>query len=150
MALSLFLLAKEASAFLLTALFVALRPPFVIRRNRCIQAFLLKPAPFCKLFANLCSTNKSVTSLSFSPLNSRSVLATLSSPPSFLLSYTLWLIWQELFSLSLYCYVTMGPRSLLPGNDWGDLLQPSTVPFSLFLPVVSIHLFSRSGSALSH
>ena len=32
--------------------------------------------------------------------DSRSVLATLSSPPSFLLSQTLWQIWQELSSLS--------------------------------------------------
>ena len=60
-----------------------------------VQVFLLKPAPFCALFAGLGSTNESATSLLS---DSRSVLNTLSSPPSFLLPQSLWKIWQELSS----------------------------------------------------
>ena len=48
------------------------------------QVFPLKPGPFCKLFASFASTNKSATSLLLL-YDSRSVLATLSFPPSFLL-----------------------------------------------------------------
>ena len=58
------------------------------------QFFLLKPAPLYTLFTGLGNTNKSAASLLLS--DSRSV----SSPPSFLLSQTLWQIWQELSSLS--------------------------------------------------
>ena len=47
------------------------------------QVFLLKPAPFCKLFAGLGSTNKSATSLLLLS-DSCSVLTTLSSLLSFL------------------------------------------------------------------
>ena len=45
--------------------------------------------------------------------DSRSVLATLSSPPSFLLSKTLWQIWQELSTLFLFYQATMGPLTLV-------------------------------------
>ena len=62
------------------------------------SSFQLKPAPFCTLFAGLGSTNKFSISLLLS--DCRSVLAALSSPPSFLLSQTLWQTWQELCSLS--------------------------------------------------
>ena len=65
LALSLFLLAMKASASLPTAHFAALRPPFFTLRARCIQAFLLKPAPFCKLFAGLGRTIKSATFVPF-------------------------------------------------------------------------------------
>ena len=65
---------KTTLASLLTAHFVALRPPLPFRQARFAQAFLLKPAPLCKLSAGLGSTNKSVTSLviSFSRLASLS------------------------------------------------------------------------------
>ena len=56
--------------------------------------------------------------------DSRSVLATLSSPPSFLLSQTLWQIWQELSSLS-YCSIKLQwvpGHSFLPENDTADEL----------------------------
>ena len=53
-------------------------------------SFSAEAAPFCTLFAGLGSTNKSAISLLLS--DSRSVLATLSSPPSFLSSQTLWQI----------------------------------------------------------
>ena len=63
------------------------------------QVFSLKPAPFCTLFAGLGSIDKSVLSLLLLS-DSHSVLATLSSPPSFLLPQTLWQIWQNLSFLT--------------------------------------------------
>ena len=50
--------------------------------------FSLKPAPFYKLSAGLDTTNNSA--ISFLSSDFRSVLATLSSPPTFLLPQTLW------------------------------------------------------------
>ena len=97
-ALFLFLLVRAAPAYLPTALSVELRPLFPFQQAQYVQDFLLKPAPFCTLFAGLSSTNKPATSFLLL-FNSRSVLATLSSPPSFLLSQTLWQIWQELSSV---------------------------------------------------
>ena len=83
-ALFLSLLAKTALAYLATALPVALRPPFSFQQAQFAQVFPLKPAPFCKLFAGFGSTSKSATSVLLL-FDYRSVLATLSSPPSFLL-----------------------------------------------------------------
>ena len=80
--------------------------------------------------------------------DSRSVLATLSSPPSFLLSQTLWQIWQELSSLSS-CSVRLQwvpGHSLLPGNDTADELarrerysRPPQSPCSLSPFISRIH-----------
>ena len=78
---ALFLLAKAAPAFLPTALSVALRPLFPFRQAQYAQVFPLKPAPFCTLSAGLGNTNKTAISL-FLLSDSRSVLATLFSPPS--------------------------------------------------------------------
>ena len=78
--------------------------------------------------------------------DSRSVLAALSSPPSYLLSQTLWQIWQELSSLSFYSTrLQWVPGHLfLPGNDTADelarrgaLLTPSAIPSSL-PPLISL------------
>ena len=82
-ALFLSLLANTALSYLPTALAVALRPPFSFRQAQYAQVFPLNPAPFCTLFAGLGSTKKSATFLLLS--DSRSVFATLPSPPSFLL-----------------------------------------------------------------
>ena len=89
-ALFLSLLAKAAVAYLLTALSVALRPPLSFQQAQYAQVFPQKPGPLCTLSAGLGSINKSATSLLLS--DSRSVLATLPSPRSFLLPQSLWQI----------------------------------------------------------
>ena len=103
-----------------------------------VPVFPLKPAPSCTLFAGLGNTNKPAISLLFLS-DSRSVLTTLSSPPSFLLPETLWQIWQELSSLSCSIRLQWVPgHSFLPGNNAADKLVrqrvlhvPSTIPCSL-------------------
>ena len=140
-ALFLFLLARAAPAFLPTALSVALRPLFPFRQAQYVPVFLLKPAPFCTLFAGLGNTNKSAIFLLFSSC----LTLVLSSPPSFLLSQTLWQIWQELSSLSSSSIRLqwVPGHSFLPGNDAADelarrgaLLAPSAIPCSLS-PLIS-------------
>ena len=61
---------------------MTLRTLFSFQQAQYIQVFPLKSAPFCMLFAGLGSINKPATSLLLS--DSRSVLTTQSSPPSFL------------------------------------------------------------------
>ena len=155
--LFLFLLARAAPEYLSTALSVASRLLFPFQQTQYAQIFPLKPATFCILFADLGSTNKSSTSLLFSSC----LTLVLSFPPSFLLSQTLWQIWEKLSSLSC-CSIRLQwvPRhSFLPGNDtavelarWGALLAPSAIPcgLSLLLSLVSTFLFSRTGCVLSH
>ena len=142
-ALFLFILAKVALAYLPTALPVALSSLFPSQQAQYVQVFSLKPVPFCTLFAGLGSTIKPATSLLLS--DSRSVVATLSSPSSFLFPETLWQIWQELSSL-FFCSIRLHwvpKHSFLPRNEvvdelgrWGALLAPSAIPCSLS-PLVS-------------
>ena len=151
-AVFLFVLARAAPAFLPTAVAVALRPLFLFRQAQYVPVSPLKPAPFYVLFAGLGSTNKPATSLLLLS-DSRSVLATVSSPPSFLLSQTLWQIWQEVSSL-FYCSIRLQwvpGHWFLPGNNSADelarrgaLLAPSAIPCSLFALIYRIHsrLFS--------
>ena len=122
---------------------MALRQLFPFRQAQYVQVFLLKPAPFCTLFAGLGSTNKSAISLLFSYY----LTLVLSSPPSFLLSQTLWQIWQQLSSLSCSIRLHWVPgHSFLPGNDAGDelarrgaLLVPSAISCSLSPLISRIH-----------
>ena len=64
--MALFLLARAALTYLLTALSVALKPLFPFQQAQCVQVFPLKPPPFCTLYADLGSTNKPATFLLFS------------------------------------------------------------------------------------
>ena len=155
-ALILFLLAKTAPGYFPTALSVTLRPLFPFQQAQYAQVFLLKPAPFCTLFAD--STNKSTTSLLLS--NSYSVLSTLSSLPSFLLPQTLWQIWQELSSLSsvlagynesLDTRFSWGTARLMSWPDGERYLHPvQSLVVSLLLSLISTFLFTWTGGILSH
>ena len=101
MVLSLFLLVRVVLTYLPTALSVALGPSFPFQQAQYAQVFLLKPVPFCKLFAGLGSTNKYAISLLLRS-DSRSVLAALSYSPSFLLPQSLWQICLLSPVLSVY------------------------------------------------
>ena len=154
-ALFLFLLEKAATAFLPSALSVELRPLFPFQQQF-VQVFPLKPAPFCTLFAGLGSTTKFAISLLFSSC----LTLVLSSPPSFLLSQTLWQIWQELSSHSC-CSIRLlwvPGHSFLQGMtrpmSWPDgvchLPPPQSLVVSLLLFLVSTLDFSWTGGVLSH
>ena len=83
-------------------------------------------AEACAILHALCWSRQHQQVCHFSSLlllsDSCSVLATLSSPSSFLLYQTLWQIWQELSSLSS-CSIRLQwvpGHSFLPGNDTAD------------------------------
>ena len=74
-------------------------------------------AEACAILHALCWSRQPHHACHFSSLplsDCHSVLTTLSSPPSFLLSQTLWQIWQELCSLSSWVYqTTLGRRTFV-------------------------------------
>ena len=117
--LFLFLLAQAALAYLQTAFSVALGPLFPFQQAQYVQVFPLKPMPFCTLFAGLGSTNKSAISLLLLRVvfDSRSVLATLSSPPPFFTSNSVTDLAGTVFSFLLFYQATMAPWTLVfPGE----------------------------------
>ena len=159
-ALFLFLLARAAPASLPTALSVALRPLFPFRQAQFVPVFLLKPAPFCTLFASLGNTIKSAIFLLFSSC----LTLVLSSPPCSL--------------LHLSCYLKLCGRSgrncpfsspVLSGYNGSPdtrfsrgttqlmslpdgkrcLRPPQSLVVSLLLSLVSTLVLSRTGGVLS-
>ena len=159
-ALFLFLLARAVPAFLPTALSVALRPLFPFRQAQYAQVFLLKPVPFCTLFASLGSTNKSAISLLFSCLT-----LVLSSPPCPLLYLSSHpkLCGRSgrncLLSLSVLSGYNGSPdtrfsRGTTRPMSWPDgeryLRPPQSLVVSFLLSLVSTLVLSRTGGVLSH
>ena len=152
-ALFLFLLARAVSAFLPTALSLC--------GTEATLSFSAGPvcsnfsAQACAILHALCWSRQHHKVCHFSSLlllsDSRSVLATLSSPTSFLLSQTLWQIWQKLSSLS-FCSIRLlwVPRhSFLPGNDAADELdRRGALPASSAIPCSLSPLISRIHSSL--
>ena len=148
-ALFLFLLAKTASAYLPTALSVASRPLFPFRQAQYVQVSL---AEACAILHAFCWSWQHQQVCHFSSLlllsDFCSVLATLFSPPSFLLSQTLWQIWQGLSSLSS-CSIRLqwiSRHSFHLGNNAADelarreaLLAPFAIPCSLSPLISRIH-----------
>ena len=76
-ALFVFLLSKAALAYLITALFVSLRPLSPFQQAQYVQVSLLKPMSFFKLFAGLGSISKHATTLFFSYLTSATLFCPL-------------------------------------------------------------------------
>ena len=142
-ALFLFLFARAGPAFLPAAFSVALKLLFPFQRAQYVQVSLLKPAPFCTLFASVGGAGGPAISLLLLS-GSHSVLSSV----FLFISNSLADLAGTVFSLLFY-QVTMGPRqSFLPGNDAADelarrgaLLAPSAIPCSLSPLVSRIHSY---------
>ena len=156
-----FLLANAAPAYLPSTLSMASRPLFPFRQAQYVEVLWLKRAPFCTLFAGLGNTNKSAIFLLFSYY----LTLVLSSPPCPLLHLSSY--------LKLCCRsgrnCLLPPPVLLDYNgspdirfsrgtmqlmSWPDgvrYLHPlQSLVVSLFLSLVSTHVFSRTGGVLFH
>ena len=81
--LFLFPFGKGDLEYLPTALIVALRPLSPFQQAQYAKVFPLKPAPFCKLFVGISSTNKPATSLFFSSSLTLALSLPPCSPPCF-------------------------------------------------------------------
>ena len=156
----LFLLAKAALAHLPTALSVVLRPLFHFRQAQYAQVSLLKTAPFCTMFADLGSTNKSAISLLFSYY----LTLALFSPPCPLLDLSCYLNFcgrsgrNCLLSphvLSGYngspdIRFSRGTMRLISWPDGERYSCPLQFLVVSVLSLVSTPVFSRTGGVLSH
>ena len=159
--LFLLLLENAAPAYLPIAFSVVLRPLFPFHQAQFVQVFPLKPAPFCTLFADLGTTNKSAISLLFSFY----LTLVLSSPPCPLLHLSFYLKLSGrsgrncLLSppvLSGYnespdTRFSRGTMRLMSWPDKERYLHPlQFLVVSLLLSLVTTLLFSQTGSELSH
>ena len=145
MALFLFLLAKAALVYLPTTLSVTLWLLFPFQQAQYVQVSLLKPAPFCMLFAGLGSTTKSAISHLFS----YNLTLILSSPPYPLLHLSSCLkLCGRNCSLSppVLLDYNWSPDLILMGNNAADelarrgvLLVSSAIPCSLSSLISRIH-----------
>ena len=149
-ALFLFLLEKAALAYLPTALSVALRLLFSFRQAQYIQVFLLKPAPFCKLFAGLPFLFSSPPiRLSLCPLlRLFSYLKPCGRSGRNFLLFPPVLSGYNGSPDSRFSRRTTQLMSWLDGECYLRPLQSLVV--SLLLSLVSILAFSRTGGVLSH
>ena len=139
---------KGGSGVLANCSLCGTEPLFPFRQTQYVQVFPLKPAPFCKLFDGLGSTNKSaIFLLSDSSMFSRS---------SFLLPQSLWQLPFHFFCTirpqwgspdTHFCRATTRLMNYPDGERYSCFLQFIVV--SLPLSLVSI-FFSRTGGVLSH
>ena len=146
----------SSGVFANCSLFMTLRPLFPFQLAQYVQAFPLKPMPFCKLFPGLGSTNKPATSLIFSFYLSSPLFTLLS------LSFYLKLCGRSgrnclLFPVpsdyngspeTSFSWGTTRLISRLNGERYLRPLQSLVVSLVLFL--VSTLLFSRTGGVLFH
>ena len=143
------------------SLSLALRPLFPFRQAQYAQVFLLRPTPFCTLFAGLGSTNKSAISLFFSYY----LTLVLSSPPCPLLHLSSYLklcgrsgrncLLSPSFLSGYNGYPDTrfyrGTMRLMSWPDGERYLRPlQSLVVSLLLSLVSTLVFSRTGGVQPH